>query len=147
MNLNREYLREQASKGDTTPTLSPDMVPGAPDSLWLTIMSWRLLRQGTLVMLEFREYPGRIIWVGGHGAHAAREALYLGAQVGDSPDRWTGARVRLEKVKRHDSRNNRDVLKYVVAPPDENTEAAAASVEPAPPPRPKRRLRNRKGGT
>lgn len=139
--LNREYLRGEAERGGHSPALTPAMVVGQPDELWVTIMSHRLLRNGTLVQLEFREYPGHILWVGGHGAAAAREAGYLGDQCGDDSARWNGARLKLEKVRRQDTRNGGEVVKYVVAPPD-NGEADARQV--APPEPATRKLRPRK---
>lgn len=129
--LNRGFLNERAGGGDKSPQLTPAVVPGQPDELWLTIMSHRLLRNGTLVQLEFREYPGYIMWVGGQGAAAAREALYLGDQAGDDPARWNGARVKVEKVTRQDTRNGGTVVKYVMAPAD-NSEGIAAKAEPEP---------------
>lgn len=153
--VNREYLQGQGGGDGKSPLLYPSVVAErtgapAPDTLTLTVMSARLIRQGTLAELEFREYPGYILWVGGRGL--GRELLNLADQIGDDPARWPFARVTLEKVSRLNPRTGGRVEKFAVAPVDPNTEAAAARggvVEQSGPqgtPAPRRLRKRRSGG-
>lgn len=121
--MSQERLNPEGA-GRKTPLLYPADIPGSPDRVTLTVMSWQLLRQGTLVMLEFREHPGRGLWVGGHGPTAADELRYLGEQVGTDPAAWAFGRVTLERVLRRNPRPPFDVVaKYVVAPSEDGRRA------------------------
>lgn len=114
--VNRRYISDRYGDGagegaEKKPKLTPDVVPGAPDTLRLTIMHAQAYRRGTLVALHFREYPQHMIFA------ARQDALAAADQLGeDDVSLWAGRLLTLHKVARNNPRTRGVTIKYVPAP-------------------------------
>lgn len=110
------------------PLLRPSDVPGSPDVLYVTLMDVSLLKRGNLARLEFREYPGHILWAEG------RDLAALCEQTGTSEvARMRGELVRLDKVARTNTYTRELVVKYVVGAAGDDPPARVAEFAPPPP--------------
>ena len=112
MTVNRDFVESRAAEsGDgRLPILYPDNIAGAPDTIRLTIQRATGIRRGTMFKVEFREYPGRILWA------VKRGLLNIVEAHGDDEALWPGRVVVLEKVRRTDPHSGRQVDKYDFAP-------------------------------
>lgn len=133
---NMEWARNEARKteregGERLPILYPRDVEGEPDTLRLTVLAATGFRRNSKIRVEFREYPGRILWAVGRGLLNAVKQLDQ-----DNFEEWAGRRLTLEKVKRH--HRGREHIKYDFAPPEPMTESTLPEADP-----PKRKLRRR----
>ena len=120
----RDYIKDNQS--EKLPTLYPHIVEGSPDVVALTVMDVQMYRRGTMARVEFREYPGYIIWAKG------ADLLAVGDQLGDDSDTWAGRRLTLEKVDRKNTQTGERIQKYVPARAERDE-------------RPRRQLRKRRG--
>lgn len=110
MTVNREYVEGRAGTADKMPVLYPENIPGEPDTLRLTILRATEFRRGTMFRVEFREYPGRIVWA------VKRGLLNIVNAHGDDETMWAGRVVVLEKVRRTNPRTGQAMDKYDFAP-------------------------------